>query len=77
MDYMNRIGPHSQSHPKPAMKWLLVAARKGVSRISSAKKLLTSVMLSVSVKENVQETDHAECNSEVEVQDTDHAECNS
>ena len=65
MDYNNRIGPHSQRHPRPAMKWLLVAARRVVSRIASAKKLLSSVLLSVSVKENVQETDYAEHNSQV------------
>ena len=47
------------------MKWLLVAARKGVARIASTKKLLSSVLLSVSVKEKVQETDHAERNNQV------------
>ena len=36
-----------------------------MSRIASAKMLLSSVLLSVSVKEIVQENDHAECNSQV------------
>ena len=62
MGYMNHIGRHSQRHPRPAMNWFLVAARKGVSTDAIAKKQHSSVPLSVSVKENVQETDNAERN---------------
>jgi hypothetical protein len=62
MGYMNRIGPHFQRHPRPAMNWFLVAARKGVSADASAKKLHSSVLLSVNAKENVEELDHAKHN---------------
>ena len=63
MSYMNRIGPHSQRHPSPVMNWFLVAARKGASTDASAKKLHSSVLLSVIAKENVQEIDNTERNN--------------
>lgn len=57
MDYMNRTGPHSLRHPKPAMNWYLAAVKKGASTDASAKMLHSNVLLCVSVKANVQGTD--------------------
>ena len=56
MDYMNQIGPHYQKHPRPALSWSHVAARKGVVAAASARRLHSNALLCVCVKEDVLQT---------------------
>ncbi len=44
MGFMNRIRPHYQRHPKPAMNWFLAAVRKGALTDASVKELHSSVL---------------------------------
>ena len=60
--------PHRTTLPeasKTCYELVACGCKKGCVKNCKCKKLLSSVLLSVSVKENVQETDHAECNSQV------------